>query len=43
VHCEVACALCSAFFSYYGLSWVMSRRVADLYAWTGGSTQCAAV
>jgi hypothetical protein len=43
LHCEVACALWSAFFSRFGLSWVMPRRVADLYAcwWTGGSSQSA--
>jgi hypothetical protein len=45
LHCEVACALWSAFFSCFGLSRVMSRRVANLYAcwWTGGSSQNAVV
>jgi hypothetical protein len=40
LHCELACALWSAFFSCFGLSWVMPKRVAYLYAcwWTDGST-----
>jgi len=39
LHCEVACALWSVFFSCIGLSCVAPRRVADLCAcwWTGGS------
>jgi hypothetical protein len=32
LHCEVACALWSALFSRFELSWVMPRSVADLYA-----------
>lgn len=45
LHCEVACTLWSAFFSCFGLSRVMSRRVANLYAcwWMGGSSQNAVV
>jgi hypothetical protein len=30
LHFEVAYALWSAFFGWFGLSWVMSRRVSDL-------------
>jgi hypothetical protein len=39
-HCEVACALWNASFSRFGLSWVMPRKVANLYAswWTSGSS-----
>jgi hypothetical protein len=45
LHYEVACALWNAFFNCFRLSWVMPRRVVDLYAcwWTGGSTQSTAV
>jgi hypothetical protein len=45
LHCEVAGALWDVFFSRFGLSWVMPRRVVDLYAcwWTAGSAQSAAV
>jgi hypothetical protein len=43
LHCEVA--LWSVFYSRFGLSWVMPRRVAGLYAcwWTSGSNQSAVV
>jgi hypothetical protein len=36
----VAYAIWTAFFSCFGLSWVMSRQVVDLYAcwWTASST-----
>jgi hypothetical protein len=39
------CALRNAFFSRFGLSWVILRRVIDLFAywWTASSTQCACV
>jgi hypothetical protein len=39
LYCEVVSALCDVFFSQFGLSWVMPRRVVDLYAywWTVGS------
>jgi hypothetical protein len=45
LHCEVASALWNVFFSKFGLSWIMPRRVVDLYAcwWTTGSTRSAAV
>jgi len=38
-------ALWSAFFSRFGFSWVMPRRIADLYAcwWTSGSSKSAAM
>jgi len=32
LHCEVASALWNVFFSKFGLSWIMPRRVVDLYA-----------
>jgi len=32
LHCDVAYALRSALFTRFGLSWVMSRRVFDLFA-----------
>jgi hypothetical protein len=32
LHCMVVCALWSACFSCFELSWVMPRRVVDLYA-----------
>jgi hypothetical protein len=36
LHCKVACAFRSAIFNCIGLSWVMSRRVVDLFAcWRG--------
>jgi len=40
LHWKVAFALLSAFFSRFGLSWVMPRSVVDLYAcwWTVGGT-----
>lgn len=43
LHCEVA--LWSVFYSRFGLSWVMPRRVAGLYTcwWTSGSNQSAVV
>lgn len=42
---RVPSALWSAFFSRFGFSWVMARRVADLYAcwWTSGSSKSAAM
>ena len=45
LHCEVASALWYAFFSRFGLSWVMSNNVADLFAcwWTGGCFRSAMV
>jgi len=38
LHCDVAYALWSALFTRFGLSWVMPRRVIDLFAcwWTFG-------
>jgi hypothetical protein len=40
LHCEVVCAMWNVFFSQFGLSWVMPRRVVDLYAcwWTIDNT-----
>jgi len=32
LHSEVACAIWNVFFSRFGLSWVMPRRVINLYA-----------
>jgi hypothetical protein len=32
LHCDVAYAIWIAFFSNFGLSWVMSRSIVDLYA-----------
>jgi hypothetical protein len=32
LHCEVACAMWNVFFKRFGLSWVMPRRVVDLFA-----------
>jgi hypothetical protein len=32
LHCEGASAMLNFFFSQFGLSWVMPRRVVDLYA-----------
>ena len=32
LHCEVTCATWNVFFSRFELSWVMPRRVVDLYA-----------
>ena len=45
LHCETASALWHAIFSHFGLSWVMSNGVADLFAcwWTGGHPQSAIV
>jgi hypothetical protein len=31
VHCEVACFLWNAFFSRFGMSWLMPSRVANLF------------
>jgi hypothetical protein len=41
VHCDVAYVIWIAFFSRFELSWIMPRRVVDLYAcwWTTGNTQ----
>jgi hypothetical protein len=45
LHCEVASAIWIVFFSRFGLSWVMRRRVVDLYTcwWTAGSFWSATV
>jgi hypothetical protein len=45
LYCEVACAIWNVFFNRFGLSWVMPRRVVDLYAcwWTLGNTRSAVV
>lgn len=45
LHCEVACALRNAFFSRFGLSWVLPSRLVDFFAcwWMGGSSQNAVV
>jgi hypothetical protein len=38
-HCEIARTLWNVFFSHLGLSWVIPRRIVDLFAcwWTGDS------
>jgi hypothetical protein len=43
LHCDVASAIWSAFFSRFGLSWVMPRRVVDLYDcwWSSGRPRSA--
>jgi len=45
LHCDVACVLWNAIFSRFSLSWVMPRRVVDLFAcwWTGGRSRSAVV
>jgi hypothetical protein len=45
LHCGVANALWSAFFSRFGLCWVMSGSVRELFAcwWTGGRLRSAMV
>jgi hypothetical protein len=35
LHCEVACAISNVFFGRFELSWVIHRRVVDLYACCG--------
>jgi hypothetical protein len=43
-HFEVACAIWNVFFKRFGLSWVMPRRVIDLFAWwIVGSTRSVIV
>jgi hypothetical protein len=39
LHSEVASALWYAFFSHFGLTWVMPNSVANLFAWTGGHSR----
>jgi hypothetical protein len=45
LYCEVAYAIWNIFLVHFELSWVMPRRVVDLFAcwWTVGSTRSAAV
>jgi hypothetical protein len=45
LHCGAARALWDAFFSMFGLCWVMSNTVKDLFAswWTGGRSRSAVV
>jgi len=45
LHCEVACALWSVFFSRFQLYWAMPSCVVDLFAywWTSGSTRSVVV
>jgi hypothetical protein len=45
LHCEVACDMWNVVFCRFSLSWVMPRRVVDLFAcwWTGGRSQSAVV
>jgi hypothetical protein len=45
LHCEVVCVLWNAIFCRFRLSWVMPRRVVDLFAcwWTGGRSRSAVV
>jgi hypothetical protein len=43
LHCEVAFALWNAIFSHFGMSWVMLRRVFDLFAYWWSSGKRSAV
>jgi hypothetical protein len=45
LHCEVVWAIWNVFLSQFGLSWVMPRKVFDLYAcwWTADNTHCKVV
>jgi hypothetical protein len=45
LHSEVACAIWLVFHEQFGLSWVMPRRVVDLYAywWTASSARSVVV
>jgi hypothetical protein len=45
LHCEVACAIWNVFLRRFGLSWVMPRRVVDLYGcwWTADNTRSVAL
>jgi hypothetical protein len=33
LHCDVASTLWGALFTHFGMSWVMPRRVIDLFTW----------
>jgi hypothetical protein len=45
LHCDVASAIWSAFFSRFGMSWVMPRCVGDMYDcwWSFGKPRSAVV
>jgi hypothetical protein len=45
LHCDIASVIWIAFFSCFGLSWVMPRHVVDLYAcwWITDSMRCNVV
>jgi hypothetical protein len=45
LHCDVASALWSVLFNHFGMSWVISRRVIDLFAcwWSSGKPRSAVV
>jgi hypothetical protein len=45
LRCDAACVLWNAIFSRFSLSWVMPRRVVDLFAcwWRSGRSQSAVV
>jgi hypothetical protein len=45
LHCGAASALWNAFFTRFGLSWVMPSSIKELFAswWTGGSSRSAVV
>jgi hypothetical protein len=45
LYCDMASAMRSAFFSSFGISWVMPRRVVDLYDcwWSSGKPRSVAV
>jgi hypothetical protein len=43
LHCEIACAIWNVFLNRFGLSWVMLRRVIDLYACWWNATRSAAM
>jgi len=45
LHCDVASTLWNHVFSWFGMSWVMPRRVVDLFScwWKAGRSRSAAV
>jgi hypothetical protein len=45
LHCDVASALSNNIFTHFGMSWVIPRRVIDLFAcwWKFGRPKSAAI